>query len=110
MGAFMRGLALLALVATSGCMESTAPATRSGDGEARKFKPGMSQNDAFAAFGPESGFERNPADWDEVCLSYAYGPAEAPSYVHARFRGDVLISATDGHAGLCIYDAVAPAT
>lgn len=105
----MRVLAVSALVLATGCMQTAAPTARTDDGEARKFKPGMSQNDAFAAFGPESGFERNPANWDEVCLSYAYGSAEAPSYVHARFTGDVLTGATDGHAGLCTYEAAAPA-
>lgn len=104
----MLRVSLVTLVALAGCMEASAPSGPVADGEARKLKPGMSQNEAFAVFGPESGFERNPADWDEVCLSYAYGPAEAPSYVHARFRGDALTQATDGHRTLCTYDAVTP--
>lgn len=106
-------LSSVALLGLAACLQggpSAAPAAKS-DGEARKLKSGMSTNDAFGVFGPESGFERNPADWDVACLSYAYGAVDAPRYVHAKFRNDVLESATDGHGGICTYaEPVVPAT
>ncbi|MBV2360062.1 hypothetical protein KUH32_09775 [Thalassococcus sp. CAU 1522] len=95
----------VAALSVAGCMQaapSTGPSA-STDGHAAKLRPGMSPNDAFLTFGPESGFERNPANWDESCLSYAYGPAEQPRYVHARFVNDALATATDGHPGICSY-------
>ncbi len=102
---FVTVLMALGACLPGGGAVSTGPTTaaRADDGEAAKLRPGMSENDAFAVFGPESGFERNPADFDESCLSYAYGPAETPSYVHARFRAGALVQATDGHPGLCTY-------
>ncbi|MFZ7091925.1 hypothetical protein [Primorskyibacter sp. 2E233] len=95
------GLTALSL---SGCIEAAAPSSApSADGMATKLKPGSSENDAFLTFGPESGFERNPDNWDQSCLSYAYGPGDAPKYVHALFENGVLIRSSDGHDGLCTF-------
>ncbi|MBS0124587.1 hypothetical protein [Thetidibacter halocola] len=99
-----RALPLLLTLAACQAQPPTT-ATRSGDGMADRLRPGMTENDAFGLFGPESGFERNPADWDQSCLSYAYGPVGAPLYVHALFRAGALEQATDGHAGLCTFAA-----
>ena len=109
-------IALVCAVTLTACTGTTAPsgsvsaptASASG-GQAARLRPGMTENDAFAVFGPESGFERNPADFDESCLSYAYGDATAPRYVHARFRSGALMQATEGHATLCTYADPVPA-
>ena len=87
------------------CQPVPAPMSRSGDGMAAKLRPGITENDAFAVFGPESGFERNPANWDQSCLSYAYGDASDPRYVHAIFANGALIEATDGHPAICTFAA-----
>lgn len=110
----IRSIAILAgALALSGCMEAASPVARgagpASDGQAAKLKTGMSENAAFEVFGPESGFERNPANWDQSCLSYAYGSAEAPRYVHALFENGALVQATDGHAALCTFSAPQPA-
>lgn len=104
----LRLIAPAALLLAAAC-QPAAPVSRGvGDGMAAKLRPGMTENEAFALFGPESGFERNPQNWDQSCLSYAYGPAEAPRYVHAVFQNGALLRATDGHDGLCIFAGAAP--
>ncbi|WGW05470.1 hypothetical protein [Tropicibacter oceani] len=100
----LSGLCALSL---AGCMQGAAPGAgaTANDGMASKLKPGSSENDAFLTFGPESGFERNPQNWDQSCLSYAYGPGDAPRYVHALYENGALVRATEGHGGLCTFDA-----
>lgn len=106
-------LPMMLITAAAGCMTATSENTNQPTGylgqagPASKLPQGASSNDAFAVFGPESGFERNPNNFDETCLSYAYGATETPSYVHAYFVNDVLSRATDGHAGLCTYADIA---
>ncbi|MGP6086755.1 hypothetical protein [Antarctobacter jejuensis] len=107
----MRGALVLltAAAALAGCMNAAAPVSGAGGGgtgpEARKLSAGMTKLQADAVFGLDAGYERNPANWDEACASYAYGPAEAPLYVHATFAGDTLLRATDGHGAICTYGA-----
>ncbi|SNS15563.1 hypothetical protein [Antarctobacter heliothermus] len=101
--------AISAALALGGCMEGAPPVSGAGGGgqgaEARKLSAGMTQAQAEAVFGLDAGFERNPANWDESCVSYAYGDAATPRYVHAVFRGDTLTRATDGHGAICTYGA-----
>ena len=111
----IRTLAALTCIAGLSACTGGAPAPTGGtatavaaDGQAAKLTAGMSENDAFAVFGPEAGFERNPADFDETCLSFAYGDATAPRFVHAVFRAGALVGATDGHAALCTYASAIP--
>ncbi|MBY6113273.1 hypothetical protein KUW09_04960 [Mameliella alba] len=104
----MRGfaIALTASLALGGCMEGAAPVTGGGGGQgaqARKLSTGMSPAQAEAVFGVDAGYERNPADWDETCVSYVYGTEGNLRYVHAIFRGDRLVRATDGHGAICTY-------
>lgn len=86
-------------------MDAAEPASGGGGSgpEARKLSTGMSKAQADAVFGVDAGYERNPANWDEACASYAYGTAEAPRYVHATFLGDQMTRATEGHAAICTY-------
>ena len=104
-----RALILTAAALTlTGCLETAAPAAGGGGGngaQARKLSSGMSRAQADAVFGLDAGFERNPANWDESCVSYAYGTAEAPRYVHATFRNDTPTRSTDGHGAICTYGA-----
>ncbi len=106
-------LPLVLVTAAAGCMtggsqSAIQPAgSLPAQGPASKLTAGASSNDAFAIFGPESGFERNPSNFDETCLTYAYGPAEVPNYVHAYYINDVLSRASDGHTGLCTYADIA---
>ena len=65
----------------------------------------MSKAQADAVFGLDAGYERNPANWDEACVSYAYGTADTPRYVHAVFQKEQMVRATDGHGAICIYGA-----
>ncbi|WP_417211014.1 hypothetical protein [Antarctobacter sp.] len=101
--------ALGMVAALGGCMEGAAPVSGGAGGgqgaEARKLSTGMTQAQADAVFGLDAGFERNPANWDEACVSYAYGSAEAPRYVHAVFRNGQLVRSTDGHGAICAYGA-----
>ncbi|SMX38655.1 hypothetical protein [Maliponia aquimaris] len=104
----MRGaLAGAALLALAGCMQGVAPGATGGaqGAEARKLSNGMTKAQADAVFGLDAGYERNPANWDEACVSYAYGSPEAPRYVHAVFRGETLVRSTDGHGAICTYGA-----
>ena len=111
----MRGLAGLAIVAlVAGCAAGPAPVARSdggsvGDEQATRLKAGMTENQAFEIFGPETGFERDPENFDISCLSYAYGSAETPLYVHAVFEFGALIRATDGHPAICTFETAADA-
>lgn len=95
--------ALASCAQTTPSTKNSASTAGSGDGEARKLKIGSSSNEAFSTFGPEAGFERNPDNFDETCLSYAYGSAESPRYVHAYYFNNVLSRATDGHSAICTY-------
>jgi len=98
---------LLAVLVLAGCEAGPGGGSggggAAGDGQAGKLRVGSSENDAFAIFGPDSGFERNPANWDQSCLSYAYGSAETPRYVHAVYENGALVRATDGHTGICTF-------
>lgn len=103
-------------VVLSGCMPGATPLAGGGVGggstgaEARKLSNGMTKADADAVFGLDAGYERNPANWDESCVSYIYGSAENPRFVHAVFRNERLIRSTDGHGAICIYgDLIDPA-
>jgi hypothetical protein len=95
------------VVALGGCMDGAAPVSGGSTGaEARKLSAGMTPAQADAVFGVDAGYERNPANWDESCVSYAYGSPEAPRYVHAAFRNDRMVRATDGHGAICTYGDV----
>lgn len=98
-----------AALALGGCMDGATPASGGAGGgqgaEARKLSAGMTQVQSDAVFGLDAGYERNPANWDESCVSYAYGDAGTPRYVHAVFRGGRLLRATDGHGAICTYGA-----
>ena len=100
--------AILALLFVAGCVQGTAPSSsRAGSsaGMANQVTPGMSEDDVFAVFGPDDGFARNPDNWAESCISYAYGSETAPRYVHAVFENGALLRATDGHDAPCTYAA-----
>ena len=103
----MRHLVLIiaGALGLSGCMETAAPVAGGGGNgaEARKLSGGMTKAQADAVFGMDAGYERNPANWDEACVSYAYGSPEAPRYVHAVFRNERLTRSTDGHGAICTY-------
>ncbi|MFW2589495.1 hypothetical protein [Sagittula sp. SSi028] len=89
----------------SGCM-ATTPSVQAprDDGVAQRLALGASRAEADLAFGTEAGFERNPQNYDESCVSNAYGDGAAgPRYVHARFRGDALVARSDGHGAICTY-------
>ncbi len=98
-------LSSVAVLGVAGCMQGAAPdaSTPSSDGVARKLAKGVSPAEAAVALGPDAGFERNPNNWDEACVSYNYGSAEAPKYVHAVFVNDAMTRATDGHLDICSY-------
>lgn len=91
----------------SGCMEPTPQATPGArsDGVAQKLSLGVNRAEAEVALGMDAGFERNPKNFDESCVSYAYG--DGPKYVHAVFRGGKLVQRTDGHRALCTYGQLA---
>lgn len=100
-----------AILSVAGCMQGAGGPDASeparSDGVARKLAVGVSPAEATVALGTDSGFERNPDNWDESCVSYSYGTAEAPRYVHAVFVKDALVRATDAHVGICSYDTAA---
>ncbi|MFC0156860.1 hypothetical protein [Mameliella alba] len=100
-------LILGTLLALGGCMEgATAVGGSTGGGqgpEARKLSSGMTPAQAEGVFGLDAGYERNPANWDEACISYAYDGGAR--YVHAVYRNDRLVRATDGHGAICTYGA-----
>lgn len=106
-------LALIAPVLLAACMQ-TAPnadrpdrSARANDGMAAKLFPGSTQAEVEAQLGFDAGFERNPADFDESCVSYPYG--DGTRHVHAVFRAGRLVRASDGHESLCTYGTlVAP--
>ncbi len=102
----IRSISILTVAALlAACTAGPTPTARSGgDGQASQLRPGMTENQAFEIFGPETGFERDPANFDISCLSYAYGSAEDPRYVHAVFENGALLRATDGHAAICTFD------
>lgn len=104
-------LSSCAMLIVAGCMQGTggmdASQPANSDGVARKLAVGVSSAEAAVALGPDAGFERNPDNWDESCVSYSYGTAEAPKYVHAVFVSDALVRATDAHIGICSYEAAA---
>ena len=109
------GFVLGTVLLLGGRMEGASPTLAAAGGgkqgaEARKLTRGMTNAQADAVFGLDAGYERNPANWDETCVSYAYGAAEAPRYVHAVFQNEKLIRSTDGHGAICVYgDLVDPA-
>lgn len=86
-----------------------APAAGAGrsDGVAAALPVGATKAEIDAKLGMDAGFERNPRNFDEACASYAYG--DGPSYVHAVFRGEVLVQASDAHPGLCTYGSLVAA-
>lgn len=101
-------LVLLPLLSLTACMEAAPPASKPGnDGVAQKLAMGVSRAEAEVALGTEAGFERNPKNYDESCVSYAYGDfGGGPRYVHATYRGGKLVARTDGHSGLCTYGSL----
>ncbi|WP_425099592.1 hypothetical protein [Tropicibacter sp. S64] len=96
-------LTALTALALTGCTEGPAggssPATAAASGLARQLTPGMTEEQVFTIAGTEAGYERNPDNWDQACLSYG----SEGSYTHATFENGVLLSASDGHATLCTY-------
>ena len=98
-------LALLVVSVVGGCLQTagSGSAVTTSDGVARKLAKGITPSEASVALGPDAGFERNPENWDEACISYNYGSEEAPKYVHAVFVQDALVRATDGHLDICAY-------
>ena len=100
-------LALTALM-LSACTVGAPQADKPGnDGVAQKLTLGVTRAEAEVALGTEAGFERNPKNFDESCVSYAYG--DGPKYVHAVYRGGTLVRRTDGHRQLCTYGTLASA-
>ncbi|MCC1494354.1 hypothetical protein [Cognatishimia sp. F0-27] len=75
------------------------------DGEANRLDAGMTEAEVLEKMGPENGFERNPVNLDQTCLSFNYGSEAAPRYVHALMERNVLVRATDGHGALCTFEA-----
>lgn len=98
-----------AVLSVAGCLQGAPAGDASqparSDGVARKLAVGVSPAEATVALGADAGFERNPDNWDESCVSYSYGTPEAPKYVHAVFVNDALVRATDAHVGICSYEA-----
>lgn len=99
--------ALIALLLPlAGCMEATPPAVTNGsDGVAQKLTMGVTRAEADVALGMDAGFERNPKNFDEECVSYAYGGVPT-RYVHAVFRQGRLVAASDAHPTLCTYGSL----
>ncbi|ETA52851.2 hypothetical protein P279_06380 [Rhodobacteraceae bacterium PD-2] len=93
-------LCLLAACAGGGGPRAEAPGN---DGVADRLAIGATQADIEAQLGLERGFERNPADFDESCVSFVYARGGQERFVHAIFRDDRLVRASDGHGGLCTY-------
>lgn len=87
--------------------EGPAAAAGRSDGVAAGLPIGATKAEIDARLGMEAGYERNPRNFDEACASYAYG--DGPAYVHAVFRGDALVQATDAHPGLCTYGSLVSA-
>lgn len=100
-----------AVLSVAGCLQGgpvgDASQPAGSDGVARKLAVGVSPAEATVALGADAGFERNPNNWDESCVSYSYGTPEAPKYVHAVFVNDALVRATDAHVGICSYEHAA---
>jgi hypothetical protein len=92
-------------LALAGCAPAAGPVAEkaANDGVAQKLTLGVSRAEADVALGIEAGFERNPMNYDEECVSYAYGDGK---YVHAVFRGGALVQRSDGHRSLCTYGSL----
>jgi len=107
----MRHLIWICALALTAC----GPGSHSGaiqgsrDSPVDRLEPGMTPGRVGRITGAESGSERSPANSDETCVSYVYDETLAPKYVHAVFNGGTLVRASDGHTGLCSYDAMQPA-
>lgn len=95
------------LSACSGGGGTTAGGGGGNDGVADKLPVGAARSDVEATLGIDRGFERNPANFDESCVSYVYGGEGRERFVHAVFRQDRLVRATDGHGVLCTYGSLA---
>ncbi|MCT4559116.1 MAG: hypothetical protein N4A61_13790 [Pelagimonas sp.] len=103
-------IGVVAMMLVGACVTpSDAPIQGSKHSLANRLKVGMSPTQVEAILGVDSGFERNPQNWDESCYSYLYDEAIAPKYVHAVFINDALARSTEGHQAICRYAEVAPA-
>ena len=102
-------LPLAALCLLAACSGGGGPSTQApgNDGVADKLPVGAARSDVEATLGIDRGFERNPANFDESCVSYVYGAEGRERFVHAVFRQDRLVRATDGHGVLCTYGSLA---
>lgn len=101
-------VAVLGLLAACSGTGGPQGADRVGnDGVAERLAIGASRSDVEAQLGLERGFERNPANFDESCVSFVYGGDGTERFVHAVFRDDRLVRATDGHGVLCTYGTLA---
>ncbi|MFW2541427.1 hypothetical protein ACN2XU_02210 [Primorskyibacter sp. 2E107] len=93
-------LTALTLLALAGCTDGPAPSASSAPGAAvAQLQPGMTEEQAFAILGPEVGYVRNPANWDQACLSYG----SAGAYIHAVFENGALIRSSAGNPALCSF-------
>ena len=95
----MRAVPVLALT-LAGCQVAAPTGGATGGDTVPGLSPGMTPAQAQAALGPDTGYERNPADWDETCISHA---DPRGGMVHAVFRGGALVRATGGHGTICTY-------
>lgn len=94
----MRGPILLtALVALAGCLPPPPPQSEA-DSRVDELTPGMS----FAEVAAIQGEATDTTTIQGVtCVAYLYDRTTAPFYVHAKFQGGALVSATDGHNVSC---------
>ena len=100
--ALIFGLVPLVLVAcTDGPVSTAGPGAT--DGVAGQLSAGMTAAQAEATLGMDAGYERNPANWDESCVSFVYDSGGDRRFVHAVFENETLVRATDGHASICTY-------
>jgi hypothetical protein len=61
----------------------------------------MSYAQVRAVLGPHQAGEIKLVEQAEACLSWIYDETFDAQFIHATFRGDVLLSANDGNSGTC---------